>query len=58
MPHFESVVFKEFDLDSDLLTKRSISAPESGHSDLRLEGNEWDYLGVVLQDNGRYVLYP
>lgn len=56
--HFEGVIFKEFNLDTDLLTKRSISAPESGHPSLRLENNKWDYLGVILQDNGKYALYP
>jgi len=53
--HFDDIAYKEFDLATDLMTQRSIAEPES---DMCLENMQWEYVGVILQENGKYAAYP
>ncbi len=53
--HFDDIFFKEFDLATDLMTQRSITEPER---DMHLENMQWEYVGVILQENGKYAAYP
>lgn len=56
--HFNSILEKDFNIEEDPLTRRSISQTESESTYAYLADLDWTYTGVILQENGEYVSEP
>ena len=52
--HYRGVIVKTYDLDNDFLLHRSISVTDKDPVTVQLQGLEWSFMGLVMEETGRY----